>query len=77
MDYYFFLNRAMISQSNKKQRTVLISITKAKYIALGNAVRKVIQIRKFINKMKLKVIEELTLYKDNKINIALTKNKQS
>ena len=53
------------------------SITKTKYIALGHVVREAVWIRRFINKMKLKVIEDLMLYEDNKMSIALTKNAES
>ena len=64
----------MIPWNNKKQKTISISITKAKYITLRHVARKAVWIRKFINKMKLKVIEDLTLYGDNKISIVITKN---
>lgn len=77
MSYCFFLNRAMVSWSSKKQRIVSISAIKAKYIALGHAAREAVWIRKFINKMKLKAVEDVTLYGDNKMSIALTKNADS
>ena len=77
MSYCFFLNGAIVSWSSKKQRTVSISTTEAEYIALGHAAREVIRIRKFINKIEIKVTGELTLFGDNKMSIALTKNVES
>lgn len=74
--YCFFLNGAIVSWSNKKQKTVSISTAKAKYIALGHAARKAIWIRRFTNKIKLEVVENLMLYED-KVSIALTKNAES
>ena len=40
--YCFFLNRAMVSWSSKKQRIVSTSTIKAKYIALGHATREAV-----------------------------------
>lgn len=40
--YYYFINRIIIYWCNKKQRTVLISTIKAKYIAFRYAIREVI-----------------------------------
>ena len=77
MGYCFFLNRAVILWSSKKQKTVSTSTTKAEYIALGHATREVVRIRRFINKMKIEVVEDLTLFGDNKISITLTKNAKS
>lgn len=39
MGYYFFLNGAVILWNSKKQQTISMSITEAKYIALGHAAR--------------------------------------
>lgn len=77
MGYYFFLNRVVVSWSSKKQRTVSTLITKAEYIALNYVARKAIWIRKFINKIKLEVVKDFTLYSDNKMSIILTKNAKS
>ena len=77
MGYCFFLNGAVVSWSSKKQRTVPTSTTEAEYIALGHAAREAVWIRRFINEMKLEVIEDLTLYGDNEMSIALTKNAES
>ena len=77
MGYRFFLNRAVVSWSSKKQRTGSTSTTEAEYIALRHAAREAVWIRRFINEMKLKAIEDLTLHGDNEISIALTKNAES
>ena len=75
--YCFFLNRAMVSWSSKKKRTVSTSTTEVKYIAFGHVAREAVWIKRFINKMKLEVIEDLTLYGDNEMSIAPTKNVES
>ena len=77
MGYCFFLNRAVVSWSSKKQRTVSTSTTKAKYIALSHAAKKAVWIKRFINERKLKAIEDVTLYNDNEMSITLTKNAES
>lgn len=48
----------------------------AKYIALSHRVKKVIWIKKFVNKLKLEATK-INFYNNNKINIALTKNAKS
>lgn len=54
MGYCFFLNKAMVSWNNKREKTVSISITKTKYIALGYIAREIVRIKRFIKKIKLK-----------------------
>lgn len=77
MSYCFFLNSAVVSLNSKKQRTVSISITKAKYIALGHVTKEVVWIQQFINKMELERIKGITLHCNNEMSIALTKNAKS
>ena len=77
MGYCFFLNRAVVSWCSKKQKTVSTSTNEAEYIALGHATREAVWIRRFINKMKLEVVECFTLHSDNEMSIALTKNAES
>lgn len=67
----------MVFWSNKKQKIVSISIIESIYIILGYTIREAIWIRKFINKMKLEVIEYLTFHGNNKIRIFITKNAKS
>ncbi len=52
-------------------------MTEAKYIALGYASKEAIWIRKFINEMQLKTMEGLTMFGNNKMSKALTKNAES
>lgn len=77
MGYYFFLNRVVVLWSSKKQKIVSISITKAKYITLKYVAREALQIRQFINKFKVKIVENLILNSNNKMSIAFTKNIES
>ncbi len=78
MGYSFFLNRAVVSWSSKKQRTVSTSTTEAEYIVLGHAAKEAVWIKRFVNKMRLeKAVENFMLHSDNKMNIALTKNAES
>lgn len=77
MGYYFFLNRAVVFWCSKKQRIVSTLTTEAEYIALSHGAREAIWIRRFINKMKVATVEEITPYGDNEMSIALTKNAES
>lgn len=74
MKYYFSLNGVVISEKNKKQRTIFISIIKVKYITFKYVAKKVVWIRQFINKIEFKIIKSIMLYNNNKISIVLTKN---
>lgn len=40
--YFFFLNRAMVFWSSKRQRIIFILTTKIKYIALGHTAKKAV-----------------------------------
>lgn len=53
---------------------VSILTTQTKYIALEYASRGTIWILWFINKLRLDTIRDLTLFGNNEMNIALTKN---
>lgn len=75
--YCFFFNKVVVSWYSKKQRIVSTSITEIEYIALGYTIRENVLIRQFINEMKLKVVESITLHGDNEMNIALIKNAES
>lgn len=58
-----------------------MSTTEAEYIALGHAAREAVWIRRFVNemanKLRLEVVEELTLHGDNEMSITLTRNAES
>ena len=63
--------------SSKKQRTIPNSTTEAEYIALGQIATEAVWIKMFINKMKLETVEDVTLYGNNEMSIALIKNTES
>ena len=73
----FFLNRVVVLWNSKKQQIVSTSTTEAEYIALGHAAREAVWIRRFINKMTLDIVPEMTLNGDNEMSITLTKNAES
>lgn len=78
MGHYFFIYKALVSWCSKKQRTVSISTTKAKYIALGHAACESVWIKRFLNKLGITdPIGAYLLYEDNKTSIILTKNAKS
>lgn len=77
IDYYFFLNRTIVLWSSKKQWTIFILTTKAKYIALGHMAREEVWIKRFINKFELEVTKKITLHGNNQMSIALTKKVES
>lgn len=76
MRYCFFLNDAVILWSSKKQRTILMLTTKAEYIVIGRIAREKVQIKRFINKLLLKIIR-LCLKGNNKASLNFTKNPES
>ncbi len=59
----------MVYQSSKKQKIVSTSIIKAKYIAFEYKAKKIVWIKKFTNKIKLKTIKNLMLYQNSKMGI--------
>lgn len=77
ISYYFFSNRLVVLWCNKKQKTVSMSITKAKYISLHYRAKKALWIMQVINKIELEIVESLTLYGNHKISIELTNNIES
>ena len=76
MGYCFFLNSAIVLWSNKKQKTILTLMTKAEYIAISYAIREKIWIKRFINKLLLKIIK-FCLKSNNKASFSLIKNLKS
>ena len=77
MRYCFFLNRAVVSWSSKKQQTVSTSTTKTEYIVLGQWAREVVWIKRFINELEIEVTKVITLSSDNEMSITLTMNAES
>lgn len=51
-----------------------ISTIETKYIILGYVAKEAIWIKQFIYKLQLDILENLTLFNNNKISINLTKN---
>lgn len=52
-------------------------MTKAKYITLGYAAQEAVWVKRFINKMQLEAVIDLTLYENIEMSITLTKNAKS
>lgn len=77
MGNYLFLNRTVVSWSNKKQKIISTSIIKAEYIVFEHIVKEAVWIKRFINEMELEAIVNLILYGDNEINIVITKDIES
>lgn len=78
MENRFFLHRAIVSWYSKKQRIVITSTTKARYIALEYATHKNVWIRRFLNELKMEIlIRACLLYGDNETSIILIKNAES
>ena len=73
--YCYFINRVVISWCSKKQRFVSTFTIKAKYIIFGYAIWETIWLKHFFNKLQVfESINCITLYRDNKTSIILTKN---
>lgn len=49
----------------------------AVYITLGHEAKEIIWIKRFVNKLELKVTETITLHGDNLMSIALIKDAES
>ena len=77
MGYCFFLNGAVVSWSSKKLKTVSTSTTEAEYIALRHVAKEAVWIQRFMNKINLDMVEDLTIYGNNKMSINPTKNAES
>lgn len=66
----------VLSWSSKKQKSVALSTIEAEYMALSEATKEIIYLRKLLTHMKFKcfVENETILYCDNQSAIALCKN---
>ena len=70
ISYYFFMNRAVVIWSSKKQLIVSTSTREAKYIGFGHGALESIWMRRLINKLTPKIsIQTFTLFGDNKTSI--------
>jgi hypothetical protein len=72
----FKLARGMISWSSKKQPSVALSSTEAKYIARAHTAKEVIWLRHLFSEVGLSDDGPTTLYMDNQSIIAIAKNPQ-
>lgn len=62
--YAFILNGGAVTWDSKKQKTVALSSTEAEYMALAEATREVLYLRKLLHDFDLNV-EEFVIINDN------------
>ena len=73
--YIFTLANSLIFQASAKQKVIAQSTYKAKYIALGEAIKKAIQLKDFINNLGLSIyFSTILIYINNQSAIKLSKN---
>ena len=76
--YYFFLGRGVITGCNKRQQTVSISTSEAKYVAVSQGAREDVWIRRLLNELLLnKAIREIKMLGNNEISFILTRDPES
>lgn len=75
MGYVYYLNKAAVSWTSKRAKTVAVSSTEVEYIALNNASKQAIWMKKFINNLQaLDCIDTLPMLDNNTSSIKMTKN---
>jgi hypothetical protein len=74
--YMFKLAEGVISWSSKKQPSVALSSTEAKYITGAHAAKEVIWLQHLFGEVGLSNDSPTTLYMDNQSAIAIAKNPQ-
>lgn len=72
--YVFTLNTGAVSWKSRRQPTVAASTTEAEYMALFDATREAIWLRRLLKDMKMLKNKVITIYQDNQGCIALAKN---
>jgi len=72
--YVFFLSDGVISWGSKKQSTVALSTTEAEYMALTEAAKEAIWLRRILSELGFTRQEPTVVYEDNQPAIALTNN---
>lgn len=70
--YAFILSGAAISWSSRKQRTVAMSSAEAEYMAIAEAAKEAIYLKKILNEIGIKL--EIKLYNDNQSANTLTQS---
>lgn len=63
--YAFVLSGAPISWNTRKQRTIALSSTKAKCMALSEAVKEAVYLQNLLNEFKLRELADITILGDN------------
>ena len=74
LGFVFMLGGAAVSWSSKKQTSVALSSTEAKYIATAHATKEVIWLRRLLTDLGLDLDSLPTLHIDNQSAIAITHN---
>jgi hypothetical protein len=72
--FVFMLGGGAISWGSKKQGSVALSSTKAKYIAIAHATKEAIWLRQLLNKLGIDMSSSTTLHIDNQSVIAIMWN---
>lgn len=76
--YCFFLSGAIVTWCSKQQRTVSISTSKAKYVAVSQGTREGVWIRQFLNELlPVNAVREIKMLSDNETSVILTKDPKS
>lgn len=76
--YCFFFSRVIIIWCNKRQRTISISISEAKYVAVSQGTREEIWIQQILNELLSEdMIREMKMLDNNETSLTLTKDLES
>jgi Reverse transcriptase (RNA-dependent DNA polymerase) len=74
--YAFLIDGDVVSWSSKRQEIIVLSTTKAEYVAATHAAKEALWLRTFVSKMFGPISNATTLYSDNQSAIALSKDHQ-
>jgi hypothetical protein len=74
--YAFLINGGAISWCTKKQEIIMLSMTEAEYMAITHASKEALWLRTLIKELFGDIKSPTTLYLDNQLAIALTKDHQ-
>lgn len=72
--YIFFISEGPISWASKRQSTVALSSTEAEYMALTQAAKEAIWLRRLLAELGFRTQEPTIIHEDNQSAIALAKN---